>query len=117
MQVIFKALSCKLNLYVTNEIEKQYFKLFKEPKNAAINIPALYQELKRTTGKVKNKGGSKDNFSRIPNEDRIKDEDIKFARLAFNTDSILVTFDGPLIEILKSKATPPNELLQRIGQL
>ena len=87
--------------------------MFEQHKNAAINLPKLYKELKQTTGKVKNEGGSKDNFSSIPNEDRIKDEDIKFARLAFYTNSLLVTFDGPLIAILKSKAIPPSKLLQR----
>lgn len=117
MNVIVQALSCKHNVYVTNEIEKQYYQLFKDHKKAAVNIPDLYEKLKLTTGKVKNKGGSKDNFSHIPNEDKIKDEDIKFARLAFNTGALLVTFDGPLRDILKSSAIHPNKLLQRIGLL
>lgn len=116
LALIKDVLNCKHNIFVTAQIEKEYTSRFNEwskdnKKLSITNLSRLYF-LAKNSGKVKNKGSNQCSFGPIPEEDKVKDEDKKFARLAYHTDAFLITFDGPLRDVMKSKARCPNELIK-----
>jgi hypothetical protein len=112
--LIVDVISCKHNIRTTNQIQHVYWTTFDEMKGGRygpmlINVPKLFNEA-LNSNKVISSGGSEANFAPVPHEDRIKDEDRKFARLAYHTNSILVTYDFPLMQIFGQRAKEPGEV-------
>lgn len=114
VRLIIGVLSCNYKICVTKQIHKVYLDVFKEIDEKrygpiCLQVPGLYSQALKAN-KVIFKGGSEDNFAPVPNEDGIKDEDRKYARLAYHTNSILVTYDLKLKEVFGQRAKEPNDV-------
>jgi hypothetical protein len=108
-------------LVVSDEVERRYFRLFKELAGGAhqsprgLNVINLYIKAKQSS-KVDITRRSAD-LPELSDETCIKDEDVEFARLTSASRSILVTFDEPLRDALVKlgvNVALPSEALTRL---
>ena len=106
-------------IVITDEISRRYQRLFdtlrQNPTQSARSLNIIYQYslARHMTGKVDDSRLSTD-LPELSDETCIKDEDREFSRVAGISQSILVTFDGPLLDCLtrlRVKAMPPPEAL------
>lgn len=122
MILIGEILNCKHKLWITQDIEKQYQSLFKaqEEKHdpAMINVGRYYNLAKNKEGKIQMRANNSNMLPEISDEknrrkrNELKDEDVKYARLANTNGAILVTYDGPLMSLFdSSKAKKPSQIV------
>ncbi|MCG3109357.1 hypothetical protein L3N51_01647 [Metallosphaera sp. J1] len=112
--LLLSILKCKHKIYVTSEIEQEYYDLFKRIKSGIYgdvlqNVAKYYVQFSQSKKVVRVEGGES-NMRALPDESKIKDEDRKFARLAYHRNLILVTYDQPLKEALGERAKSPEEI-------
>ena len=113
IRILREVVCCIHRLIVTREIEIDYIKIFdemKKPQGPDTLFACKFYFDAKEIGKVDN---TRTNFalSAIPDEERIKDEDLPFARLANITGAILVTYDGPLLQKLGERARLPQDVI------
>lgn len=108
-------------IVVTDEIDSRYLKLFDELKSGSRQSPRAFNVINLyTTAKQGNKIDAtriSSELPHLPDESGIKDEDREFVRLASISRSTLVTYDGPLREVLQKigvQTASPGEALQRL---
>jgi hypothetical protein len=113
IRILCDVVNCTHRLIVTREIENDYIRIFDEMKNPQGPDTLLARSFYFYAKKISKVDNTRTNFAlpTVPDEERIKNEDLPFAKLANITGAILVTYDGPLLQKLEEHARLPQDVI------